>query len=195
MSQWTWYLSRSAGITAWVLLIFSAVIGAALPAGWFQRWPRSVRTGLHRWVSSLAVVATAMHLIALVLDQYVDFPVRSLFLPFASTWRPGPVAAGVVALWLLLLVTFTSAIRRRISMRLWRSVHLLSYALCLFATLHAVTSGTDIEHTGAPLLVGGAAVVLISATALLRAWAPTARETRTANQQAPRKDHGPARVR
>lgn len=184
MSHVTWYLSRSAGLVAWFLLLASAVIGAALPAGWFTRWPRSVRDGLHRWVSSLAVAATLTHLVPLLFDRYVSFTLREMLVPYASGWKPGPVAAGVVAFWLLVLVTVTSVLRRRINIRLWRSVHLGSYALCLFASLHAATAGTDVAATGFPYLIGSCVAALVALVALLRAWSPTPAETRAARRAA-----------
>jgi sulfoxide reductase heme-binding subunit YedZ len=48
-----------------------------------------------------------------------------------------------VALYLLVAVELTSLLRSRLQVRLWRSVHLSSYALYAFATVHLLTAGSD----------------------------------------------------
>ena len=55
-------------------------------------------------LGGLAVMFTAIHLAALVADSYVHFGLADLTVPFASSWQPGAVALGVVAMWLLLAV-------------------------------------------------------------------------------------------
>jgi hypothetical protein len=43
----------------------------------------------------------------------------------------------------LLAVEITSLLRKRISKRLWRATHYLSFPLFILATAHGVTAGTD----------------------------------------------------
>ena len=86
---------------------------------------------------------TGLHLVALVLDTYVDFGLTELLVPMASSYRPGPVAWGVAALYLLIAVELTSLLRRRISKRAWRMTHMLSFPLFAFSTVHGLTAGTD----------------------------------------------------
>jgi DMSO/TMAO reductase YedYZ heme-binding membrane subunit len=46
-------------------------------------------------------------------------------------------------LYFLLAVELTSLARKRISKRVWRMTHFLSFPLFLFTTVHALTAGTD----------------------------------------------------
>jgi DMSO/TMAO reductase YedYZ heme-binding membrane subunit len=109
-----------------------------------KKLPRPAWTlDLHRFVGGLAVVFTGVHLAALVADSYVDFGVRDLFVPFASGWKPGAVALGVVAVYLLVAVEVTSLLMKRIPRRWWRGVHFSSYALFVLATAHLLFAGTD----------------------------------------------------
>jgi len=55
------------------------------------------------------------------------------------------MAAGIVALYLLLAVQVSSMVRHRLPHRLWRGVHALSSVLFATATVHILTAGTDTD--------------------------------------------------
>lgn len=176
-----WYVARSAGIVAWLLLAASVVWGAALSSRLFVRRPKAGWVlDLHQGLSNLAVTFTGVHLLALVADDYVDFGVRALLVPLASTWRPGAVAWGVVALYLLVALQATSVLKRRLSHRWWRRVHHLALPTYVLATVHLFTAGAD---ASVPALVWSAYVATIGvlALALTRLWAPKGRLPRPAN--------------
>jgi DMSO/TMAO reductase YedYZ heme-binding membrane subunit len=61
----------------------------------------------------------------------------------ASTFRPGAVAWGIVATYLLVAVQVTSWLMRRLPRRLWHAVHLSSFGLFAMATVHGFQSGAD----------------------------------------------------
>jgi hypothetical protein len=73
----------------------------------------------------------------------VHFGLADLAVPFASSWKTGPVALGVVALYLLVAVEISSLYRTRLSRRAGKMIHLTSYVLFWSATLHLITAGTD----------------------------------------------------
>ncbi len=144
MSEHWWYVSRASGIVAWLALTATTMWGVALASGvpWIRG--RARPTGdLHRWLAAVAMATTAVHLAALVADSYVTFDLVDLSVPMASEWQPGAVAFGVVAWWLLVAVQLTSWLRRRISRRLWHTVHLASYAACWLVTVHGAQAGSD----------------------------------------------------
>ena len=145
--QTWWYLARAGGIVAWLMLTASVVLGAVLamrPAGRHMR-PAWV-LDLHRWLGGLAVSFTALHVGALVADSYVDFGLADIVIPFATDWRPGAVAWGVVTTWMLVAVEVTSLLRRRLSRAAWRTIHLTSYLLFWTATVHGLLAGTDASN-------------------------------------------------
>jgi DMSO/TMAO reductase YedYZ heme-binding membrane subunit len=162
--QLWWYVARSGGIVAWGLLAATIWVGLALSTRALGKRPAPTwLLDLHRGLGGLAVVFTAVHVVALVLDDYVDFAFVDLFVPFASDWRPGPVALGVVALYLLVAVEATSLLRRRLSTTLWRAVHVASFPLAVVATAHLLTAGTDADN---PVLLGAVVATMVAAAIL-----------------------------
>ena len=165
-SQLWWYVARAAGIVSWALVAISVCWGLLLAgrpiSGRSVGWARPHRLlDLHRYLGALAVVFTGIHVGALIADSYVHFDVVDVLVPFASSWRPGAVAWGVVAVWLLAAVELTSLAKRRLPPRVWHGVHLASYPLFAMATVHGLTAGSDAVN---PLLrlamvAAGSAVV------------------------------------
>ena len=113
-----WYLTRASGIVAWLMLTASVIWGIVLSTKAFPEHRRPAwLLDLHRWLGGLAVSFTAIHLGALVADSYVHFGLADLTVPFSSQWKPGAVALGVVAMWLLVAVEATSLAMKRLPRR------------------------------------------------------------------------------
>lgn len=160
-AELTWYVLRSTGIVAWVLLTGAVVGGLALRTRVLGRRARPPwLLDLHRGISALAVVFTAVHVLAVVVDPWVEFTWVHALVPFTSQWRPWAIAPGVVALHLLLAIQATSLLQRRLPRRLWRLVHLSAVPAWLLATGHLVSAGTDVTNVllGSGVLVGVGAV-------------------------------------
>ncbi len=142
-AQVWWYTARAGGLVSWGLATASVIWGLLL-SGRITRKPKPAWVlDLHRFLGALTVVFVAVHLLGLWLDSFVSFGPAELFVPLASGWKPGAVAWGVVAFYLLLAIEVTSLLQRRIPRRAWHAVHLTSFGLFGFATVHALTAGTD----------------------------------------------------
>ncbi len=143
-SQLWWYVARAGGLVSWALLAATALFGLALSSKVFGRRPRPAwLLDLHRSLGGLAVVFVGVHVVAIMLDTYVSFGPADVLVPFASSWHPGAVAWGIVAVYLLVAVEVTSLLRSKLPPKLWRRLHSLSFPLFVFATIHALTAGTD----------------------------------------------------
>jgi predicted ferric reductase len=154
MKLW-WYVARASGIVAWVMLAIAVVWGIFVATRFLGRKPRPAWVlDLHRWLGGLSVTFTGVHLLGLVLDDYVEFGLRELLVPFASEWRPAAVAWGVVALYVLIAVEATSLAMKRLPRRLWKWVHMSSFGLFFVATLHAGMAGTDVTNPLYRVVVG-----------------------------------------
>ena len=143
---------------------------------------------MHRFLGLLAVLFTGLHLTGLLLDDYVQTSLPDLLVPLASSWRPVPVALGVVAGYLLLAVLGTSLLAARLPRRWWKRVHLTSYLLFWSATMHLITAGTDAGNAAVRAVVAGTVTVVLLLT-LVR----VARSARSA--RATRRSGAPADVR
>ena len=142
--QFWWYVTRASGMVAAVLLVLTLIWGLLITTKLIDRrglpaW----LTDLHRYLGGLSVVFIGVHLAALVFDSYLVFSWSDLFVPFASSWKAGPVAWGVGAFWGLVVVEGTSLLQRRMKRSVWRGLHFLSYPVALMTAIHAVQAGTD----------------------------------------------------
>ncbi len=170
--QFWWYLSRASGIVAFVLLTASLVWGVLLFTRALKKIDRaSWLLEMHSWLSGLAVITIALHLVALVADNYVHFGWKELFVPNGSTWKTGPVNFGVATFWILVAVQGTSLIRKHINRRFWKYVHIASYASWWLTALHAGLAGTDATHRAYQAVALLATVAAVAAT-VLRIVAP-----------------------
>ncbi len=145
--QLMWWISRATGMIAGVLLVASLVWGVLLATRVLRTIDRPAwLLAMHRWFSALACIGIVIHVLALVADNYAHFGWKEIFVPMGSSWKRAPVTFGVVAMYILIAVQATSLLMKRISRRVWHSVHLLSYAAVWFGVVHAALAGTDVAN-------------------------------------------------
>jgi methionine sulfoxide reductase heme-binding subunit len=166
-----WYLTRSTGAVAILLLTFAVALGVVDVRRWSTpRWPRFVVDSLHRNVSLLAMVFLLLHILTSVLDSFAPISLLDAFIPFAGSYRPFWLGLGAVSFDLLLAVTITSLLRRRLGYTSWRAVHWLSYASWPIAMLHGLGTGSDVKSTWL-LLLSIACLAIVAAAVLARVLA------------------------
>lgn len=184
--QLWWFVARASGLVGWLLCTLAVVWGMALSTRLFGKRPSPAwLLDLHRFLGALATIFAAVHVAALVADSYAHFGVTDVLVPLASSWKPGAVAWGVAAFYLLLAVEFTSLARRRLSPRLWRLVHTASLPLWAFSSAHLLSAGTDAGNPAvwAAVLLSTGAVVFVT---LVRILSPRRRpEGPRLNQRSP----------
>jgi sulfoxide reductase heme-binding subunit YedZ len=110
-----------------------------------QIWPRFLSARLHRNVSLLALVFLELHIATAVLDPFAHLGLRDAVIPFVSSYRPLWLGLGVVAAELVMALAITSALRSRITYRVWRTLHWIAYACWPLALLHGVGTGSDVR--------------------------------------------------
>ncbi len=170
-----WYLARSSGIVALVLLLLSLIWGILLATRVLRPGDRPAwLLDLHRWFGSLAVLMTTLHLVGLVLDGYIDIGLAEIFIPGASPYRPLAVAFGILGMYSLIAVQVSSYFRRRLPRVVWRRIHMLSYVMLWASAMHAGMAGTDVGSVAYQMLA-----FMLSAAAigfvLIRILVPTRR--------------------
>jgi methionine sulfoxide reductase heme-binding subunit len=142
-----WYVTRSTGAVALVLLTVSVVLGVMgsvrFSAG--PRWPRFAIDALHRDVSLLVIVLVVVHVVTTVLDGFAPITLLDGLIPFRSPYRPLWLGLGAVSFDLLIALVITSLARRRLGYRSWRAIHWLAYASWPVAVLHGLGTGSDVK--------------------------------------------------
>ena len=167
-SKALWYLTRSTGLVALILLTATVVVGVMASVGWVsKRWPRFLSQDVHRNLSLFCVGFVALHVLTTVSDGYVPIGLADAFIPFRTAYRPLWVGLGALTFDLLLAVLVTSALRHRIGFGSWRFVHWLAYLCWPVAVAHAVGTGTDRSSQWLLVTVAGC-VLAVAAAALWR---------------------------
>lgn len=159
-----WYGTRGAGIVALILLTGSLVMGIVDLSRWqSERCPRFVLDGLHRTLSLLAVAVVAIHVLTSVADGFTPIGLKDAVIPFASPYRRLWLGLGTLAFDLLLALTLTSILRRRLGQRVWRAVHWTAYACWPLALVHGLGTGTDTPIPWALVLTAACLVAVLIA--------------------------------
>ncbi len=181
-----WYISRAAGIVAWLTLTSLVLFGIVLSTDLFPKWRRSAwLLDVHRWLAGLTLFFFAGHIGTLLADPHAHIGLRQATVPFASSWRPTAVAAGVISAWLLLAVEGTALANRRLPRWLWRDLHIVGYWVFWAACVHGAFAGTDATRRVymVTAMVGIAAVVFAASYRILARDLP---KRRTARGRQPR---------
>ncbi len=162
-----WYVARSGGIVALYLAAASVIWGLLLSSKITERKPGPKwLLDLHRYLGGATVIFTLIHMGALLVDTNFGYGLSELLIPFASSWRPGPVAWGIVSFYLLLAVQATSMVMNRIPRQWWRWIHMSSYAMLWMGLVHGIQAGTDATN---PLYIAGT-VAMVGVTVWLTGY-------------------------
>lgn len=197
--KFAWYVSRSAGLVAWCVCSTSVIWGLLISSRMVRRKGAPAwLLDLHRYLGGLSIVFTAIHLAGLWFDDYFDYGVKDLFVPFAGPYRPVAVAYGMVAFYLLLAIQITSWGMRRLPRKVWHAVHLGSLPLVVLATLHGFFAGTDRANKvviGGALTFGAVMVFLVGSRVAARRSAQRGGDARAqgierARQRVAGRQHG-----
>ncbi|GAC1700121.1 MAG: ferric reductase-like transmembrane domain-containing protein [Candidatus Limnocylindrales bacterium] len=145
-----WIIARAAGLASYAAVCLAVLSGIALRTSVldFLAKNRALRA-LHDWVTWLWIPLGALHVVALLLDRTALIRPVDLVVPFGVSYGAIAIGLGTVSLDLVVLITVTSWLRRRMSDRIWRWIHRSSYIAFVTLFLHAALSGTDFD---APLI-------------------------------------------
>lgn len=182
-----WWASRAFGFVSYLALWLSMLTGVMLSTQKLpKRFDRKVLFELHQQWTLAAVIATALHVLAVVTHPEAGVGVLGSLVPYASRQLTGPVALGVFAMWGLGVVAVSSWLRSRIKPTTWRVIHTLAFGAFLIALAHSIAAGTDTEApavqwmyalTGSVLVL--AIVVRVVSIAFARTVARPKARTRT----------------
>jgi sulfoxide reductase heme-binding subunit YedZ len=145
-----WLAARATGLASYIALCLSILSGVALRTSVldFLAKNRQLRS-LHDFMTWLWIPLGVAHVVTLVLDKTAQIQPSDAFIPFQVSYAPLQIGLGTLSLDILVIVTVSSWLKRRMDDRLWRWIHRSSYVAFLTLFLHAFWSGTDFD---APLI-------------------------------------------
>jgi hypothetical protein len=168
----TWTAARAGGITAYLLLALSVVLGLALAMRWqHPKWPRLITNELHRFLTLLSLSFIGVHVAAVWLDPFTRFGWQEVFVPLASHYRPLWVALGIVAGYLGVAVWISTQLRPWIGHRWWRRLHFATFAVYALSTVHGIAAGSD-AHTPWAIGLYSGSLFLVGALLAARLLTP-----------------------
>lgn len=181
-----WYVARAAGLVAFGLLTLSVWLGLGMSTRLATRFQKRL-FGWHQTLAWTGLSMLGLHAGALLFDPTLHFGLPSVLVPFASPWRPGAVAAGVVAGWLTLMLAASFRLRRWIGQKGWRRLHYAAFATFVLALGHALTAGSDLKGVSGPVLAALAAGPVVW-LAFYRVLAPRPERAKPARELRPSAD-------
>jgi DMSO/TMAO reductase YedYZ heme-binding membrane subunit len=128
---------------------------------------------LHQWTAYATVTLTLAHPVVLLWLHAPRFRVIDLVWPLHSPLQPWINIAGVVALYLLLMLLITSLLRLRIGRPIWRRLHYLAFPAVVLVFVHSILTDPLLKDGHPDLLDGGK--IFVEACCLLSTVAIVAR--------------------
>jgi DMSO/TMAO reductase YedYZ heme-binding membrane subunit len=161
--QFFWVLARVAGLSSYASLAIALVTGIALRTAVLD-WLGSNRAvrALHEYTTVLWIPLAGIHLLALLLDTTARIGWLDLVIPFHSSYGTVAIGLGALSVDVLIVVTVTSFMKRRMGKELWLWIHRLSYGAFALVFLHAVLSGTDFSDPAVSAITWGTAATLLT---------------------------------
>lgn len=157
-----WHLVRSSGVVSYVLLLASTVWGLFISSQFVKDWsPGVVSMTLHSTISWLALLLGLGHGLMLMFDDYFSYTLLAVLVPFTGPYRPEFVGLGTLAFWMILLVSMSFSIKKRIGHQSWKQIHMLSYVAFGLVSIHGLGAGTDSGLLGFRLLIGVGIVLVV----------------------------------
>ena len=158
IDQFLWLTSRAAALTAFFVLSAALVTGQAMRSAMFEGAMRNRDlSNLHRFLTVCWVPLVGLHVLAITLDAVARVSPIDLVIPFRVSYAAVAIGLGTIGFDLLIVITVTSYMRRRLDPIAWRWLHRLSYLMFALFAVHALLAGTDFSR---PVVLAPAAGVI-----------------------------------
>ena len=176
-------LSAVLGLSAMVTLTVNVLLGMLLSTAYkkhpywkkLPQWLKQVSViDVHNWTAYLALILVLAHPLLLVFDKASKFSFLDIVLPYNAPHQPVFVAMGTLAMLALCTVIITSqkVIKRKMTFRLWKNIHLISYATAMLFIVHGLIMDPELKDRstdwldGEKLLCELCLMILVAATML-----------------------------
>ncbi len=139
-----WLLSRASGTVALILVTVSVLIGLLMASGLLKK-PGLKRSlvASHEHLALIALVAIAVHGIALLGDRTLHPGPIGVLVPFQFSYRPVYTSLGIISGYLTAALALSFYARKRIGGGRWRRIHRYTVLAYVLGVAHALGAGSD----------------------------------------------------
>jgi len=172
------------GLMAMVALTVNILLGMVLstPYKTFALWkklPEKLRrysiNDLHNITAYIALSLVLIHPLLLLLDAGTEFTFIDILFPVKAPHQKLIVTLGTVSMFALFIVIITTqkVIKRKLSFRAWKNIHLISYGTALLFFIHGIAmdpllKDRDVDYFDGEKFLCEACLVVVIAAAVIR---------------------------
>ena len=149
-------ISASLGLCATGLLTINFLLGMCLSTPYkksifWKKLPETIKTvsldDLHNWTAYVALIFVISHPLFLIFDPTYKFTLIDVLWPLHAPNQPTIVLLGSISFYALIIVVITTQkiIKRKLSFRVWKNIHLISYGTGLLFLLHGLLMDPELK--------------------------------------------------
>jgi amino acid transporter len=149
-------LSGSLGLIAMVILTINVFLGMMLSTAykkqnWWKKLPEKIKewsiNDIHNYSAYLALLMVLLHVVLIPLDPASKFTWSDIFFPTHAPHQSNIVLLGSISLLAILIVIITTQklIKRNLSFRIWKNIHLISYGTAILFIIHGLMMDPELK--------------------------------------------------
>jgi len=150
-------LSNYAGLASAVILTINFFLGMLLATAYranryWKKLPQNIQrldiNDIHNYTAYIAWGLIALHVLFLLLDKTSKFTFIDVLFPLDAPNQALIVAFGTLSLYAITVVIITTqkVIKRKMSFRLWKNIHLISYGTAILFVFHGIFMDTHLKN-------------------------------------------------
>jgi sulfoxide reductase heme-binding subunit YedZ len=176
-------LSNYAGLASAVVLTINFFFGMLLATAYransyWKKLPQNIQrldiNDIHNYTAYIAWALIMLHVLLLLLDKALKFTFIDALFPLNAPNQNLVVAFGTISLYALTVVIITTQkiIKRKMSFRKWKNIHLIGYITAVLFVLHGIFMDPNLKNDqpdffdGEKLLLECCGLLLIVASVL-----------------------------
>ena len=151
-------LSNYAGLTSAVVLTINFFLGMLLATAYrtnpyWKKLPVRLQqmdiNSIHNYTAYVAWILVLLHVLFLVLDKTSKFTFIDVIFPLNAPSQNLVVALGTLSLYAITVVIITTqkVIKRKMSFRAWKNIHLISYGTAILFVLHGIFMDPHLKNS------------------------------------------------
>lgn len=156
----TWNLLRLSGFLAFFYMTVAVSFGMLFSLKSIKI-NKSLFLNIHFASGWIGFLASVFHGIILWWNNYLEYSLAEIVIPFISTYKPISSGLGTLSLLFFLVIWLSGDFwLKYLKGKVWRYIHLLVYPAWLLMFVHGIWIGTSTGTTWATVMYGGSFVLI-----------------------------------